>query len=266
MKKIIRLFSVLFLGVIVFTFLDWSVDGFDFFAFQDNNHYFQSWISIAGIIFTLIMAIVVFFIYKKSHILSLKFISLSLLFISIAYSFIGYHTSYCKVCSDLSMCGASHNYSNYFIVIAVIILVVSVFLKNIKTNVNLLKLFAYGLIGATVALMIVLFLSIEFMETPDTIEYVLTTLNLQGFTFIFPLLFIVLIAQYFHTIYKLTKVTSAILILLFIGFIPQALHIFICKDCHIMECSEFFIFAGALMFIAVGLLIYALSLELEKKD
>jgi len=265
MKKLINLFVLLFLASIFFFFIDWSIDGFDFFKMQNHKYYFQSWISIAGAIFVLIMSITTYIIYVKSKILSLKYISISFLFISFAYAIIGYHTSYCKVCSDLSLCGASHTYPNYFIVIALITLSVMILLTNIKHNVKLLKIFSYGLIIATVLLMIILFISIQFMETPDLAMYIFKNLNLQGFVFIFPLVLIVFSLLYFKAIYKLTSVTIFIFILIFISFIPQAYHIFICTDCHIMECSEFYIFAGLLMFIAVALLIYAISLQLEKK-
>ncbi len=265
MKIIFNLFLLLFILSIVFTLVGWSVDGFDFFKFQDNKHYFQSWISIAGVIFTFIMSITTFIIYKKSDLSSLKFISLSFFLTSLAYGIIGYHASYCKVCSDLSMCSASHNYPNYFIVIALIIFVVSVLLANIKHNIKYLKLLSFGLIFATMLLMIVLFISIKYMETPDIITYVFTTLNLQGYIFIFPLIFILFATIYFRTIYKLTSLTNLIFSLLFISFIPQAIHVFSCDECHIMECSEFYVLAGLLMFISTGLLIYSLSLAIEKK-
>ncbi|MEA3498820.1 MAG: hypothetical protein U9R16_07170 [Campylobacterota bacterium] len=266
MKKFIYLFFVLFFASIIFSLLDWSVDGFDFFKIQNHKYYFQSWISIAVAIFVFIMSVTTYIIYKRSGLLSLKLISISFLIISFAYAIIGYHTSYCKVCSDLSLCGASHTYPNYFIVIALITLSVTVLLANIKQNVKLLKIFSYGLIISTILLMSVLFISIQFMETPDVAIYIYKNLNLQGFIFIFPLVLIVFSMLYFKTIYKLTNVTIFIFVLLFISFIPQAYHIFICTDCHSMECSEFFIFAGLLMFIAVGLLIYAISLQLDKKS
>ncbi len=264
-KKIINLFTLLFIASLFVFVFDWSVDGFDFFKFQHNEYYFQSWISIAGSIFTFIMAITIFVIYKKSKINSLKFISLSLLLVSVAYSIIGYHSSYCKVCSDLSMCAASHNYPNYFIVIALIALVVTVLLANIRNNINLLKLLALGLMFSTIGLTVILFMSVEFMETPDAVSYVFKTLNLQGFVFIFPLLLIILLVLYFRKIYKFSNISLFIFMLIFVSFLPQAYHVFICNDCHIMECSEFFVASGLLMFMAMGLLIYSLSLELHKK-
>ncbi len=266
MRNIFYLFVVLFIGAILFSILDWSVDGFNFFNSQDNKHYFQSWISIAGITFTFIMFVVTFIIYKKSGIDSLKFISLSFLLTSFAYASIGYHTSYCKVCSDLSMCGASHNYPNYLVVIALIILVVSALMANMKNNIGFLKLFSFGLILSTFLLMFILFISIEYMEIPDVISYTFSVLNLQGFVFVFPLIIIILAFLYMRTIYKLTNMMMLIFVLVFISFIPQAIHIFTCTECHVMECSEFYIFAGLFMFVATGLLIYSISLELEKKE
>ncbi len=265
MKRILYLSMILFLSIITFIWVDWRVDGFDFFKLQENKYYFQSWVSMAGAVFAFTMAISTFFIYKKSHILSLKFISFSFLLTSFAYAIIGYHTSYCKVCSDLSMCGASHNYPNYLVLISLIIFVLTILLLHIKNHITLLKLFSYGLISASALLTVILFISIQFMETPDIIPYIFTVLNLQGLIFIFPLLLIILSILYFHTIYKLTYITILIFVLISISFMPQAYHIFICNECHAMECSEFYIFSGLFMFMAVGLFIYAISLELVKK-
>ncbi len=101
------------------------------------------------------------------------------------------------------------------------------------------------------------------METPDIIPYVLSVLNLQGFMFIFPLLFTLLIFVYFKNTYKLTYVISLIFFLIFISFIPQAYHIFNCTECHNMECSEFYIGSGLFMFMAIGLLFYSIDLQLK---
>ncbi len=265
MKKIIYVSIILFLASIIFIWIDWRIDGFDFFKIQDNKHYFQSWVSIAGGLFAFIMALFTFFIYKKSNIGSLKFISLSLLLTSLAYAIIGYHTSYCKMCSDLSMCGASHTYPNYLILISLIIFVVVILLYYIKNNIKLLKLFSYGLIFSSVLLTIILFVSIQFMETPDIVPYIFTTLNLQGLIFVFPLILITLSILYLKNIHRLTHMTVFIFILIFISFIPQAYHIFICNECHAMECSEFYIFSELLIYIAVSLFIYVISLHLDKK-
>jgi len=264
-KKLIYIFTLLFVSAVLFFIIDWGVDGFDFFTHQENKYYFQSWISIAGMLFTFIMFITTFLIYKKSDISSLKYISISFLLITIAYASIGYHTSYCKVCSDLSMCGASHSYPNYLIIISLIILLVNILVANIKNNIIFLKILSYSLIFSTFLLMIILFISIEYIETPSIIIYIYSVINLQGLVFIFPLVFIVLSFLYMRTIYKLSNTTILIFIFLFISFIPQAIHIFTCSECHTMECSEFYSLAGLLMFMAIGLLIYSISLELEKK-
>jgi len=252
-------------GTIVFTFIDWSVDGFELLKPQDYQLYFQSWISMAGALFTFIMAITTFIIYKKINLHSLKFISLSFLLTSIAYLIIGYHSTYCEVCSDLTMCSSSHNYPNYFTVIALIIFVLTILLMNLKNNINLLKLFSYGLILASFLMLVTLFMSIEFMETPKLIFYTISTINLQGFVFIFPLILIVLAYIYLKNVYMVTSSVSFIFFLLFISFIPQAYHTFVCIDCHTMECSEFFVFSGLIMFIVVGLLIYSITLQLREK-
>ncbi len=266
MKKIIYISSIYFVVAILFAFVDWSVDGFDFFKLQSIKYYFQSWISIAGSVFALVMSVTIFIIYKKSELVSLKFVSLSFLLISIAYGIISYHTSYCKACSDLSLCGASHTYPNYLIIIALIIFVTSLLLANIGKNIELLKLFSYGLMAAVALLMVILFISIEFMETPDIAAYILRKLNMQGFIFLFPSVLVAFAFIYFKSIYKLTNSIIAIFLLIFISSIPQAYHIFICNDCHIMECSEFYIFAGLFMFLAIGLLVYSTSLELKKNN
>ncbi len=266
MKKNFYLFGVLLLGVVIFSLIDFNVDGFDFLKFQVSKYYFQSWIAMAGAVFSLIMSITIFIIYKKSDLISLKFISISFLLISSAYGVIGYHTSYCKICSDLSLCGASHTYPNYFIVIALVIFVLGILLVNLNKNLRFLKLFSYGLIFATLLLMIILFLSLEFMETPDITNYILINLNLQGFTFVFPLVFIGFAFFYMRSIYRVTNSIILIFVLIFVSFIPQAYHIFICDECQSMECSEFYIFSGFLIFLAVGLFIYSMSLELDKKD
>jgi len=234
-KNFFNLFIVLFITTIVFSLIDWSVDGFDFFTFQSSKYYFQSWLSLAGIVFSFIMFITTFIIYKKSDIASLKFISLSFLLSLFAYASIGYHTSYCQMCSDLSMCGASHNYPNYLIIIVLTMLVLSVLVANIKKSIVFLKLLSYGLILATFLLMGILLISVEYMEIPTVIDYVFSVLNLQGFVFVFPLIFIIFIFLYMRKIYKFTTISILIFILAFSSFLPQAVHIFTCNECHIME-------------------------------
>lgn len=266
-KKTLIITSVLLaITAVIFTVLDWSVDGFDFLKVQNYQFYFQSWISAAGILFTLIMAITTFIIYKKSGLNSLKFISISFFLTSFAYLLIGYHSSYCKVCSDLSMCSSSHNYPNYFAVIALVITAITALLVNLKNNITHLKLFSIGIISASFLLLLTLFISIQFMETPDIILYEIININLQGFVFIFPLILIILSFIYFKSIYKTTNIITLVFILMFISFVPQAYHIFMCTECHTMECSEFYVFSGLIMFIAMGLLIYSISLQMLEKN
>lgn len=264
-KILIALFFILYLCSVVVMFADWSVDGFDFFKIQKYELYFQSWISIAGVLFTVVMAISTFAIYKKSKIASLKFVSLSFLMTSFAYGIIAYHTSYCKICSDLTMCGASHNYPNYFTVIALVVSVLAILSINLKNNITVLKQFASSLVFASLLLLVTLLISIRFMETPDIMAYVISTINIQGLSFIFPLILIVFSFIYFRKMYKNNKIILVVFTLLFISFLPQAYHIFVCTECNIMECSEFFVASGLMMFIAIGLLIYAIGLQLEEK-
>lgn len=265
-KKYIVILCLFFIfASIGFIFLDWSVDGFDFFKVQKYELFFQSWVSLAGAVFTAVMGITVFFIYKKSRLLSLKFVSFSFLLTSFAFGLIGYHTAYCKVCSDLTMCGASHNYANYLIIIALIAVTMISILVNLKNNIAILKTLASGLVLASLLLFLIVFFSIQFMETPDLMSYVIETINLQGFVFILPILFLLLTFIYFKKMYQLSNSISLIFLLLFISFLPQAYHIFICSECHSMECSEFFVFSGLIMLIVIGSLLYAIALQLEEK-
>lgn len=266
MNKFGYIFIVLLIFSIGFMGIDWEVDGFGFLEAQDYKFYFQSWISFSGTIFAIIMSITTFILYKKSDIVSLKFVSFSFVSIAIAYGIIGYHTSYCKMCSDLSLCGASHNYPNYIILILLIILILTLLLVNTKFKISLVKTFSYGLIGATISMMILLFLSIDYIERPDIIPYIVTVVNLQGFIFIFPLLFTLLVFIYLRSTYKLTSIISFIFLLIFLSFIPQAYHIFSCTECHNMECSEFYILSGLFMFIAIGLIFYSMDLQLKQES
>ncbi len=266
MKKFSYVFGILFIISIGFGIFDWEVDGFDFLKAQDYKLYFQSWISFAGTVFSLIMAITTYLLYKKSEIISLKLVSFSFVLISISYGIIAYHTSYCKMCSDLSLCGASHSYPNYIILISLIIFVFTLLFVDNKLKISLIKIFSYGLIIATIFLIVILFVSIDYMEIPDMIPYVFNAVNMQGFIFIFPLLFSLLVFIYFKNTYKLTSVISVIFLLIILSFIPQAYHIFSCTECHNMECSEFYIASGLIMFVAVGLIFYAINLQLKNKE
>jgi uncharacterized protein with PQ loop repeat len=49
-----------------------------------------------------------------------------------------------------------------------------------------------------------------------------------------------------------------------LSFIPQVFHIYACKDCHDMECSEFYVFSGVIMIIVTGLLIHAISVQIDE--
>ena len=263
-KNVTIAIVLLFLTTIGFVTIDWSVDGFELFKMQKYEYYFQSWISLAGFIFSAIISITTFIIYKKADIESLKWVSLSFFLTTIAYSLIGYHSSYCQVCSDLSMCSASHNYSNFFALMALVLLVISILFSNLKKNISLLKLFSFGLIIASLLMMVVLAISIEFMEIPAMTLYEIDKINFQGFVFALPGVLILLSMVYFKIVNKISNSFVFVLSLLSLSFLPQAYHIFYCQDCHVMECSEFFIFSGLLMITSVGLVIYAISKQLEK--
>lgn len=268
MKKNWYLFSVLFLISIIFVFLDWKVDGFNFFKFQEQYFYFQSWISFAGILFTFVMAITTFIIYKKTQLQSLKYIPVSFLLISITYAIIGYHASYCKVCSDLGLCAASHNYPLYLIIIALIIFILSVIMFNRRLDIvkktQLLQKFSYGLIIATTLLIITLFISLKHLEIPDQIYYLDSVNNLQALIFLLPLVVIIWIFVYFRNIYKVARIYLLIALLLSLNFLPQFFHIYTCKDCYIMECSEFYVLSGMILLIGMGFFMYSLHIQLQE--
>ena len=264
-KKVVTAVGLLLvIATAVFTFLDWRTGEFDLLKAQEYKFYFQSWVSIAGFSFTLVMSLTMFIIYKKMNRPSLKFMSLSFLVAAVAYMSIGYHASYCKVCSDLAMCSATHNYSNYLIVIALIVFALTTLMMNVKNNIAILKLFSLGLIMASLILLIILFVSIQFMEIPDALLYNINQINLQGLVFIFPLILIGFTLIYLRKSCKVKKIIVLISVLFSLSFIPQAYHIFLCQECHVMECSEFYVVSGLMMFMALGLFIYSLSLQLKE--
>ncbi len=265
MKTTWYLFPIFFLISIIIIYIDWNVDGFNFFKFQEQHFYFQSWISIAGILFATIMAITTFIIYKKTKLPSLRYISISFLLIAIAYTIIGYHASYCEVCSDLGYCAASHSYPNYLIIITFVIFVLSTIMFSRSLDVvkkaELLQKLSYGLIIATIFLSITLFMSLKYLKIQDHISYLSTT-NLQALIFILPLIVIVWAFVYFRRTYKASRVYILMAALVLLSFLPQFFHILRCKDCHTMECSEFYVVSGFIMVIVIGLFIHAVSIQL----
>ena len=268
MKNFWNLFLLILLLSIIFTIVDWSVDGFNFLQFQEQHFYFHSWISIAGILFSSTMAITSYFIYKSSKILSLRYVSISFLLTALAYAIIGYHASYCQVCSDLGYCAASHSYSIYLMIIVFVIFVLTIIMFNKKIDIvkkaQLLQKFSYGLIVATILLGIALFISLEYLEIHDTISY-LGTVNLQAFVFLLPVVIIVIASIYFRRHYETSNLYVLMAVIASLSFLPQFLHIFSCKDCHMMECSEFYILSGLIMLIVTGLLIYSIGIQLQEK-
>lgn len=267
MKRSLSLFVALFAVTLLFMFTNWSVGGFNFFKFQEQHFYFQSWISIAGIFFTLTMAGTSYLLYKTTQLLSLKYMPLSFLLTALAYSITGYHASYCRVCSDLGFCAASHNYPNYLMIVIFVLFTLSAIMLpkklDTKKRAHLLYIFSYGLIVATTLLIIPLFMSISFMETPSVISYFDTT-NLQAFVFLAPLLMTLFAFGYFGMVYKISKIYLFMAILLSMSFVPQIYHIYSCQECHNMECSEFYVLAGLIMFIVTGLLLHSLSVQLQQ--
>lgn len=250
------------ISIIFFSVINWQTGNFNFFTIQDFKFYFQSWISIATILFAITMSITMFILYKKNKSPSLKYISLVFVFIALAYSVIGYHAAYCEMCSNLTLCSASHNYPNYLIIAAITIFIAMTLLLDIKS----LKMFAFALIGGSFLLISTLFFSINYMETPSLIPYEIGTFNLQGFVFFVPLLPIIGMFVYFKTIHQLSLTVSILLLLSASSFIPQAFHIFFCKECHNLECSEFYILSGVMMTIVTGLFMHSLRLHIKEKN
>ena len=267
MKFFWNLFVILFLISIIFIIVDWNADGFNFFTLQEQHFYFQSWISISGILFSIVMSITTFILYKKTQLHSLKYISIGFLLTSIAYSIIGYHSSYCKVCSDLGYCAASHSYPNYLILITFVIFILSIIMSSrsldIVKKVQLLQKITYGLIIATSLLSITLFFSLKYLEVLDHINYFYTT-NLQALVFILPVIIIIFAFVYFRRIYAASRIYIVLALLMSLSFLPQFFHILTCKDCHILECSEFYVFSGLIMLIVSGLFIHAVSIQLQE--
>ena len=267
MKKIWYLFSIFFLLSITFIFVDWHIDGFNFFKFQEQYFYFQSWISIAGILFAIVMTITTFLIYKNTQLHSLKYISIGFLLTAAAYFITGYHSSYCKICSDLGYCAASHSYPNYLMIITFVIFVLSIIMSSrsldIVKKVQLLHKFTYGLTIATILLSIILFISIQYIEVLDHIYYFYTT-NLQALVFIFPVVIMIWAFIYFRRVYTVSRLYIVLVLLASLSFLPQFLHILTCKDCHIIECSEFYVLSGLIMLIVSGVFIHAMSIQLQE--
>lgn len=269
MKKVWYLFSILLLISIIFVIIDWNVDGFNFLKFQKQHFYFQSWISFAGILFTFVMAITTFIIYKKTKLQSLKYIPLSFLLILVSYFITGYHSSYCKICSDLGVCAASHSYPNYLFIIALLIFVLSgiMFTRrlDIVEKTQSLQRLAYGLIIATTFLFMILWISLKYLETIDHSHYMVGS-NLQAFIFILPLVVIVWAFVYFRNNYKISRVYLLMALLLCLGFLPQFLHLYTCSDCYTKECSEFYVFSGFIMFVVTGIFIYSVHIQLQENS
>jgi len=267
MKLFWYLFSFLFITSLIFAYIDWKTGGFDFFVLQEQSFYFQSWISIAGILFALIMAITSFIIYIKSKLRSLKYIPLSFVLTAFAYVVIGYHASYCKVCSDLGFCAASHNYPNYLILIVLVVSILTAIMLSsnldLEKKAQSLYRLSYGLIIATGLLTITLFFSIGFMEVPDVVSYTWSN-NLQVVVFTLPIVIIVGAFAYFRRIYKAAGTYLFMGLLSSMCFVPQIYHIISCEDCHNLECSEFYVFSGLIMFMVVGLFIHAVSVQLQE--
>ena len=268
MKRLLFFFFILFLISMIFVFKDWSVDGFNFFELPEHHLYFQSWISIAGILFTVVMAVTTYFIYNKTKLRSLKYIPISFILMAVAYLIIGYHASYCKVCSDLGFCAASHNYPDYLMVITFVIFVLAAIMLN--RNLDILKkvestqVLLYGLVLAMIVLFTASLISLNYLEIPNNISYI-STKNLQVLIFILPLVMIFSALLVIKNISKASGVYLLMLMLSSLSFIPQIFHIYACNDCHEMECSEFYVFSGVIMIVVTGLLLHAISIQIHEK-
>lgn len=260
-------FFILFLISMIFVLKDWRVAGFNFFESTEHHLYFQAWISIAGILFTVAMAVTTSIIYKKTKLQSLKYIPMAFILIAVAYLIIGYHASYCKVCSDLGFCAASHNYPDYLIIITFVIFVLATIILSKKLDLvkkaESSQTFLYGLILAMILLFTASLISLNYLEVPNNISYINTN-NLQVVIFIVPLVMILYALMFIKNIYKESGIYILMTLLMSFSFIPQIFHIYACKDCNDMECSEFYVFSGVIMFIVTGLLIHAISIQLKE--
>lgn len=260
-------FLILFLISIIFAITDWNVDGFNFFELPEHHFYFQSWISLAGVLFTVVMAVTSRIIYNKTKLRSLKYIPISFILMAVAYLIIGYHASYCKVCSDLGFCAASHNYPDYLMVITFVIFVLAAIMLN--RDLDLLKkaessqVLLYGLVLAMAVLLTASLTSLNYLEIPNNISYG-TTSNLEVFIFIVPLVMIFSALLSIKNISKASGIYVLMALLASLSFIPQVFHIYACKDCYDMECSEFYVFSGVLMIMVTVLLIHAISIQVKE--
>ncbi|QSZ40634.1 hypothetical protein GJV85_00375 [Sulfurimonas aquatica] len=266
MKVIWYIFTLFFVASLLFSIVGFSTENFDFFVFQEQRFYFQFWISLSGILFTLIMTMCSYGVYKKTQLKPLKYIPLSFLLTALAYMVMAYHASYCEVCSDLALCAASHTYPNYLIIISFIIFVMSaiVFSRrlSIQKRAETLQRFSYGLIVATTLLILTLFISMQYMELTDITPYS-GAQNLQAAIFILPMSIVLIAFIYFYRTYKVSKIYMFIAFLLAASFLPQAYHTYICADCDALECSEFYVVSGLIMFVVTGLLIHSVSLQIQ---
>lgn len=270
MKKVWYFFSILLLISIIFVFIDWNMDGFNFLKFQKQHFYFQSWISFSGILFTFIMAITTFIIYKKTKLQSLKYIPLSFLLILTSYLITGYHSSYCKICSDLGFCAASHSYPNYLFIITLLIFILSGIMFSRRLGIvekaQALQRLSYGLIIATTFFFMILLISLKYFDTIEHSPYNIVSNNLQAFIFILPVVVIVWAFVYFRNTYKTSRIYLLMALLLCLSFLPQILHIYTCNDCYSIECSEFYVFSGFIMFIVTGIFIHSVYIQLQENS
>ncbi len=259
MKKIITLFFFLLALAMISYGKGYAIGGFHLSKVH-NYFYFQSWISLAILVFCLVISYATYSVYKNTKLVGLKFVPVGLFFLSLGIIIIGFHNSYCKVCSDLGFCGTAHNYPNAISVLAVCIsLVIYLALQSQDYDLkSSLKKFWHTLVFGSFIIIIILFISLFYMELPEPISYKAGRFNLQGFVFISISIFCTIAFFTFLVVYYRTR--KKIFVAMSVQFIVTALvqlvaayHIFTCYWCDIEECSEFFALGG--IFILIGMFI-----------
>lgn len=263
MKRSLPFFLFLFILSISFYILNFNIDGFQFSKIH-YHLYFLAWMSIANLILCLILAYAVFVIYKLTNLIPLRFIPLALLFYSFGIIINCFHLSYCKICSDLGFCGTAHTYPNAISLLSICVSLILYIINQTQVNdlkLILKKLWSILLIGFLV-IIVILFISLFYMDLPRPIPYKVGHFNMQGFIFIFISLFcflsfIMFFYGYIKTHSKVLKGVSVQFVVTGLLQLISAYHITTCYWCNVEECSEFFSLSGIFILIAMFILWYS---------
>ncbi len=260
MKKMDLLFAVLLVASVGSFF--WGYDIGDFTFSQIHNHlYFQAWISLATIILSVLLAGATASIYKFTRLETFRLVPAALLVFSLGMIPIGFHNSYCKVCSDLGFCGTAHNYPDIITIIAIYISTSIYVLSEsaIKDVGRALKKLWRALIIALAAIIAVMLVSLFYMQLPEPIPYKSARINPQGIVFLSVSIFsmvagIVYVLRYRQTGNKALEGVCIQFIVTGLVQLIAAYHIFTCYWCNVEECSEFFVIGGLFILVSMYLL------------